>query len=352
MRILHNDSTMQTVITSEQIAQLRSLVEAAQRIVICCHVSPDGDAIGSSLAIRHWMQRWGKEAQVVVPNRFPDFLNWMPGVDGILRLDVHPAQAMEAVANADLFFIADMNVHSRLMELEPYVMANPAPKVLIDHHLDPSDFCQLTLSRPEMCATCEVLCHLIYNMGEWEHVTEDEATCLYTGMMTDTGAFTYASARAEVYECISHLLACGIDKDRIYRNVFWTASPARMKLMGYMLYVKMELTYKKRASIMTLTNAERHRFGIKNGDTEGFVNLPLQILGVRVSIFLSEDTEHAGRIKVSLRSVDDFPCNEMAASFFNGGGHKNASGGHLMCSMDEAVKVAQKAISAFGQWLA
>lgn len=297
------------------------------------------------------MQRWGKEATVVTPNRFPDFLQWMPGADSILRLDEQAVEAMQAVAEADLFFIVDLNTHSRLMELEPYVMQNPAPKIMIDHHLNPDGFCQLTVSRPEMCATCEVLCHIINILGEWEQVTTDEATCLYAGMMTDTGAFTYASARGEVYECISHLLNRGIDKDRIYRNVFFTASPQRMKLMGYMLYVKMTLTHKKHASIMTLTNAERHRFGIKNGDTEGFVNLPLQILGVKLSVFLSEDTEHEGRIRVSLRSVDDFPCNEMSEQFFNGGGHHNASGGHLFCSMDEAVRITQKAINAFGDKL-
>lgn len=342
---------MQQIIDKEQIAQLRSLVEGAQNIVICPHVGPDGDAIGSSLAVKHWMKRWGKDATVVTPNRFPDFFLWMPGADSILRLDDNAVEAMQAVAEADLFFIVDLNTHSRMMDLEPYVMQNPAPKIMIDHHLNPDGFCQLTISHPEMCATCEVLCHIIHTLDEWEKVTTDEATCLYTGMMTDTGAFTYASARGEVYECISHLLNRGIDKDRIYRNVFFTASPQRMKLMGYMLYVKMMLTHKKHASIMTLTNAERHRFGIKNGDTEGFVNLPLQIQGVKLSVFLSEDTEHEGRIKVSLRSVDDFPCNEMSEQFFNGGGHHNASGGHLYCSIDEAVHIAQKAINAFGDKL-
>ena len=342
---------MVQVVNTEEIAQLRKLVTEAQRIVITCHVGPDGDAIGSSLAIRHWLKRWGKDATVVVPNRFPDFLMWLPGAADILRLDYHSVQAMEAVKEADLFIVADLNVPSRMMELEPYVMANPAPKILIDHHLNPAPFCQLVISRPEMCATSEVLSHLIECLGEWDEVGQDEATCLYCGMMTDTGAFTYASSRSEVYECITRLMQCGIDKDRIYRNVFWTASPQRMKLMGYMLYVKMELTHKKHASIMTFTNEERRRFCVKNGDTEGFVNMPLQIQGVKCSIFLSDDSEHEGRIKVSTRSVDDFPCNEMCAQFFNGGGHKNASGGHLMCTMAEAVEVAHKAINAYADYL-
>ena len=165
-------------------------------------------------------------------------------------------------------------------------------------------------------------------------------------MMTDTGAFTYASNRPEIYELISILLSCGIDKDKIYRNIFFTYSPNRMKLMGYLLYVKLDVWKKAHTSIMTFTNAERRRFGALNGDTEGFVNLPLQILGMKLSIFLREDTEHPC-IRVSLRSVDDFPCNERAAEFFGGGGHKNAAGGEFWGTMDEAVALAKKAVQKY-----
>jgi len=173
-----------------------------------------------------------------------------------------------------------------------------------------------------------------------------EATSLYTGMMTDTGAFTYASTRPEIFELISILLSCGIDKDKIYRNVFYTYSPNRMKLMGYLLYVKLEIWKKAHTAVMTFTNAERRRFGVVNGDTEGFVNLPLQICGMKLSIFLREDTEHPC-IRVSLRSVDDFPCNEMAAEFFGGGGHKNAAGGEVWGTMDEALDLAKKAVNKY-----
>ena len=175
---------------------------------------------------------------------------------------------------------------------------------------------------------------------------ESEAVSLYTGMMTDTGAFTYASTRPEIFELISILLQYGIDKDKIYRNVFFTYSPNRMKLMGYMLYVKLDVWKKAHTAIMTFTNAERRRFGIVNGDTEGLVNLPLQILGLKLSIFLREDTERPC-IRVSLRSVDDFPCNEMAAEFFGGGGHKNAAGGEIWGTMDDAVELVKKAVQKY-----
>ncbi len=332
----------------EALQQWQELTAKAQRPVICAHINPDGDAIGSALAIRHFLARQGKEAQIVVPNGFPDFLRWMPGAADILVYTPRRAEKLNPIiAEADLFLIADLNTPGRLMGLEAAVMANPAPKIMIDHHTEPADFCCLAVSRPEMCATAEVWCHLLDQLGQLDHISLEEATCLYTAMMCDTGAFTYASNRAVVYECISRLLARGIDKDRIYRNVFWTASPARMKLMGYMLYVKMEVLQKQHASLMTLTNEERRLFGIKNGDTEGFVNLPLQIMGMQLSVFLAEDTEHPGVVKVSLRSVDDFPCHEMAARFFNGGGHKNASGGRLECTMDEAVQTVRKAIQAY-----
>ncbi len=342
---------METLLNQDQIGLLKNLVSQSQHTVICGHVNPDGDAVGATLAIAHCLHRLGHEATIVLPNPFPDFLDWMPGANGICLYSKQTEEAESLIKQADLFIIADLNDPTRMAGLSESVMNNPAPKILIDHHLDPHDFCLLTISHPELCATCEVLCHLLWQLGEIDNLTQEEATCLYAGMMCDTGAFTYASSRPVIYECISRLLSRGIDKDKIYRNVFWTWSPNRMKLMGYMLHVKMMVLRKMNTCIMPLTNEERYNFGTKNGDTEGFVNLPLQILGMRLSIFLNEDTENSGVVRVSLRSVDDFPCNEMAARFFNGGGHKNASGGKLQCSMDEAIRVAQKAIQAYASLL-
>lgn len=330
---------------------MRSMIDKAERIVVCAHVGPDGDAVGSTLAIKHWLARWGKNVEIVVPNNFPDFLQWMPGASEIKTYVKHEETVRPLMEAADLFIIADLNDSARLMELEEAVVANPAPKIMIDHHLDPSDFCQLIVSRPEMCATAEVLCHLMWQLGEMEKMSQDEAVCLYAAMMCDTGAFTYNSSRAVVYECISRLLEHGIDKDLIYRKVFWTWTPARLKLTGYMLYVKLEMMAEYHASIMSLTNEERKMFGIKNGETEGLVNMPLQVTGARLSIFLSEDTEHEGVVKVSLRSVDDVRCDVIASTCFNGGGHRNASGGRLMCSMDEAIRKAKEAVKKHADML-
>ena len=327
-------------------------IELTNNVVICSHVNPDGDAIGSSLALKLYLERKGKQATVVVPNAFPDFLKWLPGADSILIHTKQPDQVKAALDAADLVIVCDLNQPMRLGGMEDVVMASTAPRILIDHHLDPNtDFCKVIVSEPAMCATGEVICHLLSQQGELDDISADEATCLYCAMMCDTGAFSFNSNRPVIYEHISHLLARGIDKDKIYRNVFWTASEGRIRLQGYLLYVNMKVLHERHATIMTLTNEERRRFKVKNGDTEGIVNIPLQMLGTKLSIFINEDTEHPGIMKLSLRSVDDFPCDQMASRFFGGGGHKNASGGKLHCTMEEALERVKAAIETYADML-
>ena len=329
------------------------LIERSSHIVLCAHVNPDGDAIGSVLALKHYIERKGKQATVIVPNAFPDFLAWMPGADSILvhTNQKHKEQIQAAVDGCDLIIICDLNQPNRMGGLEDTIMQSKAPRILIDHHLDPGDFCTVTISEPEMCATGEVICHLLSQAGELDDISTLEATCLYAAMMCDTGAFSFNSNRPIVFQYISRLLARGIDKDQIYRNVFWTASEARLRLQGYLLYVNMKVLHNRHTAIMTLTNEERRRFKVKNGDTEGLVNIPLTMLGLRLSIFINEDTEHPGTMKLSLRSVGDFPCDQMASRFFGGGGHKNAAGGKLQCTMDEAVARVNAAIEAYADLL-
>lgn len=326
--------------------------ELTNNIVICTHVNPDGDAIGSSLALKHYLERKGKQATVIVPNIFPDFLKWLPGADSILIYTKQQGQVKAVVDAADLVIVCDLNQPNRLAGLEETIMASKAPRILIDHHLDPdTNFCQEIVSHPEMCAAAEVICHMLSGWGELDSISFEEATCLYCAMMCDTGAFSFNSNRPIIYEYISRLLAHGIDKDEIYRNVFWTASEGRLRLQGYLLYVNMKVLHDRNAAIITLTNEERRRFKVKNGDTEGIVNIPLQMLGTRLSIFINEDTEHPGTMKLSLRSVGDFPCDQMASRFFGGGGHKNASGGKLQCTMEEALEKVKAAIDSYADML-
>ena len=342
---------MENILSQEKLQELKTLLDGCTKVVISAHVSPDGDAIGSSLAMANYLRRKGKQVTVAMPNIFPDFLKWMPGADSILVYTRQQEQAKAAVAQADLIIICDLNQPSRLSGLEETVMASLAPRILIDHHLDPAYFCQLTVSQPDMCATGEVICHLLHQLGELGSISQDEAVCLYAAMMCDTGAFSFNSSRPVIYECISQLLARGIDKDQIYRNVFYTASEGRLRLQGYLLYVNMRVLHERNTAIITLTNDERRRFKVKNGDTEGIVNIPLTMLGTRLSIFINEDTEHPGIMKLSLRSVGDFPCDQMASRFFNGGGHKNASGGKLQCTMEEALDSVKAAIETYADML-
>ena len=328
------------------------ILNNSSRIVICTHVNPDGDAIGSSLALKHFLERNGKQATVIVPNIFPDFLKWLPGAESILIYTKQQEQIKTVIEAADLVIVCDLNQPNRLAGLEQDIMTSKAPRILIDHHLDPdTDFCQEIVSKPEMCAAAEVICSLLSEWEELDNISEDEATCLYCAMMCDTGAFSFNSNRPVIYEYISRLLAKGIDKDQIYRNVFWTASEARLRLQGYLLYVNMKVLHERHTAIITLTNEERRRFKVKNGDTEGIVNIPLTMFGTKLSVFINEDTEHPGIMKLSLRSVGDFPCDQMASRFFGGGGHKNASGGKLQCSIEEAVEKVRAAIESYAELL-
>lgn len=284
---------------------------------------------------------------MVLPNPFPDFLRWLPNSHTIQFYAKHEKEARQIIQDADLIFCLDFNALDRLQEMRDAVAKSSADKVIIDHHLNPDrEKARMTISHPEACSTSELVFRLIHQLGGFEQMTRLGATCIYTGMMTDTGGFTYSSSRPEIYEVISLLLSKGIDKDKIYRNVFNVYSVDRIRLTGYILYEKLQFLADNHASLFTLTREEMKRFNFIRGDAEGLVNMPLQVKGMRLSISLREDTER-DVVRVSLRSVDDFPCNKMAEEFFNGGGHPNASGGELPFPLSDAVETAQKAIEAY-----
>ncbi len=342
---------MKDLLSVEELSQLRSTLEGAKKVLITCHANPDGDALGSMTAMLSVLLRHGKEVVAVAPDRWPDNLTWLPLSGEIKRYQKHEEQVAEMVKDVDLVLMLDHGRLDRMAELGELVASLNVPRVVIDHHPEPEEGPVLTICQPTLCAAAEVVFRVLDQLGWTEDMTHDEAVSIYTGMMTDTGGFTFNSTRPEVYVIISRLLEKGIDKDRIYRNVFYTSSADRYRLLGYLLYVKMELLHEYNASIITFTNEERKHFQLKNGETDGIVNYPLMIDKMRLSIFLREDTEKKGVIRVSLRSVDDFPCNEMSATFFNGGGHKNASGGRLCCTMDEAVEKVKEAVKAYGDKL-
>lgn len=294
-----------------------------------------------------YLRQTGKEAAIVIPDAYPDFLMWMPGTQEIVRFDKHPDKAKMMLMIADLILCLDYGTLNRTGEdMEAIMRGCKAPKIVIDHHLDPDIDAKVLVSRPSMSSTSELIFHIISQLGGYDNMEKNTATCIYCGMMTDTGAFTYNSADPEVYNVIARLIEKGINKDKIYRNVYWVFSENRMRLWGHVLqnFVVLE---DKHASYFTISRKEIKRFHYIKGDTEGLVNMPLQIRGMKLSISLREDTEKPNLIWVSLRSVDNFPCNKMAAQYFNGGGHMNASGGKLFCSLEEAVRITEQAIREF-----
>jgi phosphoesterase RecJ-like protein len=333
------------VIEQANVDHFAKWLNKAENMVIVTHMSPDGDAIGSSLGLMHFLESQDKNVRVIVPNGFPDFLRWMNGAQRILRYDKHPEEADKLIAEADVICCVDFNCLKRIDNMAKAVGESSARKVLIDHHLYPEDFCQITISHPQIASASELVFRLICRLGYFEDISFECAECIYTGMMTDTGGFTYNSNSPEIYYIISQLLSKGIDKDQIYRNVFNTYSEGRLRLMGHVL-TNMHVYPDFRAALITLTKKEQGRFNFMRGDAEGFVNMPLSMKDIVFSVFLREDTEK-DMIKVSLRSVGSFPCNQVAAEFFDGGGHLNASGGEVYGTMDEALERFKAALVKF-----
>ena len=331
------------VISQANIDHVEKWFERADKIVIVSHVSPDGDAIGSSLGLWHFLNSQDKTVHVIVPNAFPDFLKWMPGAKEVIQYNRYKEFADKLIMEADVICCLDFNVLSRIDEMEEIVRVSPGRKMMVDHHLYPGDFARIVISHPQISSTSELVFRLICQLGNFSDITKEAAECIYTGMMTDTGGFTYNSNDREIYLIIGELLSKGIDKDEIYRNVFNTHSEGRLRLMGYVLYAKMQVFPLFNSALITLSREEQQKFQYKKGDTEGFVNMPLSMKDICFSVFLREDTEK-DMIKVSLRSVGTFPCNQVAAEFFNGGGHLNASGGEFYGPMEEAVALFKQAL--------
>ena len=335
------------ILTSDQVAQLSHLISDAKNIIITCHKSPDGDAIGSTLGWAEYLRSIGKDPTIIVPDQYPDFLSWIPNTEKIVRYDKHPEKCDMLFKIADLVFCLDYNTTSRVDEMEKALVNSTAPKVLIDHHLDPDVPAVLTISHPDLSSTCELVFRIVWQLDGFNRLSKQFAIPIYCGMMTDTGGFLYNSTRSEIYFIIGELLTKHIDKDKIYRNVYHNYSESRIRLMGFVMYEKLVYLPESHAAYYSLTRQEQKRFHFIKGDAEGLVNIPQQIKGLKLSISLREDTDKPNIVWVSLRSVDDFPCNKMAEEFFNGGGHLNASGGRINGTMEEAIAIVNQAIKAY-----
>lgn len=337
---------IENIFKSNDIERLVEIIGENNFFVLTCHAGPDGDALGSTLGMAQYLKTLGKETAVVIPDAFPDFLAWLPESQEIVRFDKYPEKAKLMIATADVIVAMDYNALNRVDDMGEVIGKAKGTKVLVDHHLQPDHFCDLEFSYPQLSSTCEVVFRLVYAMGGYDQLTKAACECIYAGMMTDTGCFSYGPCTQEVYLIISMLLQKEINKDRIYNKVFNNYSEGRLRLMGYVLYEKMRVFPEHHAALITLSREEMARFNFNKGDSEGLVNIPLQMKGIYFSAFLREDTEK-DLIRVSLRSQGTFPCNKFAAHYFNGGGHLNASGGQHDGTLQEAVAIFENALQEF-----
>ena len=320
------------IIKEDSIVQSRRFIDNANKILLTGHISPDGDSLGATLGLYHLLKQLGKDVTVMVPNRYPSFFNWMPGIDKVFIMEENKTEAVKIIKESDVIFCIDYNTLDRVNGMKPLIEQSKAKKVMIDHHLDPNINCDVVISHPEISSASELVFRFMCRMGFYQEVLLESAECIYTGMMTDTGGFTYNSNNPEIYIIIKALLEKGVDKDAIYNKVFHTYSEDRLRLLGYCLN-KMEIIPECNAAIIVLTQEELHRFNYKVGDTEGIVNMPLQIENVNKSVLVREDKT---QIKLSFRSQGDVAVNIMAEQF-GGGGHKNAAGGESTQSMAETL---------------
>ncbi len=336
------------IIAEESVQQVCKLLEKREKIVITCHVSPDGDAIGSALGLYHFLDKLGKEVNVVVPDMLPRNLLFLRGSKETVVYTRYPEFAEKLMAEAEIIFCLDFNVLARIDRLQKAVDSSAAKKVLVDHHLHPGKFCDVVISHPEIASTSELVFRLICQMGMFDRITLHSAEAIYTGMMTDTGNFTYNSNSPEIYYIIAELVKLGINKDRIYAMVYNNNTADKIRLNGYAVNEKMELFPEYKAALITLTRNELNRYNYHKGDSDGLVNVPLGIEGIRFVIFLREERDF---IKVSMRSKGFYPTNKVAAEQFGGGGHLNASGGEFHGTMDEARELVQKILPLYNKYM-
>lgn len=313
-------------------------------------MSPDGDALGSSLALYHILQAMGKSVRVVTPDAPPRNLTFLPGADNIIVASQIPDVAERTLAAADIIICLDFNDLHRIDRVAPMIEASQARRIVVDHHLDFAMDADIVLSDPSSSSTCALLYHLIIAAGLEQAMGFDAATAIYTGMMTDTGNFSYNSNSPDLYILIARLLAMGIDKDAIYRRAWNESSEARLRICGYAISEKMEILPGRRVALITLSADELKAHGYSRGDTESLVNQPLQIPGIECSIFLREDRE--GFVKISMRSVGEFPVNRVCADHFGGGGHLNAAGGEYDGSLLDCTTLIKSVIPQYYHLLA
>lgn len=315
--------------------EVKKLLAEPRKIFITTHAKPDGDAMGSSLALFHYFEKTGHKPVVVAPTDFGTYLKWMPGAGSAIIYTKEKERAQKELKEADLVICLDFNTPKRTDEMEDDLRHAKQPVLVIDHHLEPEKFANYEFIEPTASATCELVYDFIVMLGDYELMDETIGTCLYTGIMTDTGSFRYASTTGKVHEIIAHLLNKGVEKGLIHNRVYDTFSVNRLKFFGYCFSEKLVYLPEYRTAFISVTKEEFRKFNVQTGDTEGLVNYPLTIANV---VFAALFNEKDGLVKISFRSKGEFPASEVARNYFHGGGHLNAAGGRSHDTLEATIK--------------
>lgn len=326
---------MEKYLTKDSLDRFAALIGAARRVAIVCHMSPDGDALGSSLCLMQVLRSMGKHASVMTPDSPPRTLSFLPGFEDITVVSYHADRARYNFSNADVIVCLDFNDLKRVDRTAPLIEASKARRIMIDHHLNPTLDAEVMISVPQKSSTCMLLFEVLRGVGLDRFVDREGATCCIAGMMTDTGNFSYNANDPEIYRVLAELMERGVDKTEIYNRLFNTVSLKRFRIMAYAQYARTHVMPEHSCAIITLSRDDLHEFGYTKGDTEGLVNTPLAIPGIVYSIFLREDTPNY--VKVSMRSKGNFSVKKLCEEHLGGGGHLNAAGGDIHKPLDQAL---------------
>ncbi len=323
---------MNTTVTNK----IKEVLSSSKKIVIVTHKNPDGDAIGSSLALYHYLISIGHEVTVITPNDYPDFLKWVPNENTVLKYDNDVATSTLKIEEADLIFTLDFNHLSRSGNMEGVLKTSNATFIMIDHHQQPDDYATYTYSDSEICSTCQMVYHFIEKLDDIDKITPEIATCIYLGIMTDTGSFRFRSTTSTTHKVISDLIDKGADNTSIHEKVYDANTLSRLQLKGVALK-NLKILSEYNTAYITISQKELDQNNFKKGDTEGFVNLGLSINGIKFAVIFIENKGES-IIKISFRSKGEFSVNEFSRNHFDGGGHHNAAGGRSYLSLPKTVE--------------
>ena len=330
------------------LSELSKYIANSKKVTITTHVSPDGDALGSSLAMQLFVKKLGIESTVITPDDYPDFLRWLPEQESVLKYEKDKNECEAWVKTSDLIICLDFNTADRMSTLRQTIEESPAPKVLIDHHQNPVQWTDVLLSDSSASSTAELVYRIIDGLGHVDLIDKEIGTCLYTGIVTDTGSFKFPQTSWETMLIGSKLMKLGVDTPKIQNLIYDNSSEHRLRLLGFSLTERLEINQKYSTAIIGLDASDLEEHNFQAGDTEGIVNYPLSISSVKMSVLI---TEKKGQVRMSFRSKGDVPVHDIANKYFKGGGHKNAAGGISALSVRETVTYLKSILPEFHEFL-